>query len=133
MLLPSASVFVLLLCNDREVLGPWRNPPWLNGLASVIGATLVLLSMILTATTVFPGINVTTVTLIGGALLAIGLAAFGLVTLRTRRRAPDVIEEQPSIPESSGQWRRLRCSAAYNGQPGARSRCSRYGATSLPP
>ena len=24
-LLPSASVFLLLLCNDREVLGPWRN------------------------------------------------------------------------------------------------------------
>ena len=24
-LLPSATVFLLLLCNDREVLGPWRN------------------------------------------------------------------------------------------------------------
>ena len=73
-LLPSASVFLLLLCNDREVLGPWRNPPWLNALASVIVATLVLLSMILMATTVFPNINVTTFALIGGALLAIGLA-----------------------------------------------------------
>ncbi len=29
-LLPSASVFLLLLCNDREVLGPWVNPRWLN-------------------------------------------------------------------------------------------------------
>ena len=29
-LLPSASVFLLLLCNDREVLGPWMNPRWLN-------------------------------------------------------------------------------------------------------
>src|SRR6202007_1252012 len=28
-LLPSASVFLLLLCNDREVLGPWMNPRWL--------------------------------------------------------------------------------------------------------
>jgi NRAMP (natural resistance-associated macrophage protein)-like metal ion transporter len=101
-LLPSASVFLLLLCNDREVLGPWRNRPWLNALASVIVATLVLLSMILMATIVFPNINVTTFTLIGGALLAVGLAAFGLVTLRTRRRAPDVIEEQPSIPRE--QW-----------------------------
>ena len=26
-LLPSASVFLLLLCNDRDVLGPWVNPP----------------------------------------------------------------------------------------------------------
>ena len=33
-LLPSASVFLLLLCNDREVLGPWMNPRWLNVLAA---------------------------------------------------------------------------------------------------
>ena len=33
-LLPSASVFLLLLCNDPEVLGPWLNPRWLNILAS---------------------------------------------------------------------------------------------------
>ena len=26
-LLPSATVFLLLLCNDREVLGPWSNAP----------------------------------------------------------------------------------------------------------
>ena len=30
LLLPSASVFLLLLCNDPEVLGPWVNPGWLN-------------------------------------------------------------------------------------------------------
>ena len=101
-LLPSASVFLLLLCNDREVLGPWRNPPWLNALASVIVATLVLLSMILMATTVFPNINVTTFALIGGALLAIGLVSFGLLTLRTRRKAPPPVEEAPAIPKE--QW-----------------------------
>ena len=101
-LLPSASVFLLLLCNDREVLGPWRNPPWLNALASVIVATLVLLSMILMATTVFPNINVTTFALIGGALLAIGLVSFGLLTLRTRRKAPPPVEETPAIPKE--QW-----------------------------
>ena len=54
-------VFLLLLCNDREVLGPWRNPPWLNVLASVIVAVLVLLSLILMATTIFPHIDVTAV------------------------------------------------------------------------
>ncbi len=36
-LLPSATVFVVLLCNDHEVLGPWRNPGWLNVIASAIG------------------------------------------------------------------------------------------------
>ena len=25
-LLPSATVFLLLLCNDKAVLGPWTNP-----------------------------------------------------------------------------------------------------------
>ena len=29
-LLPSATVFLLLLCNDRAVLGPWVNSRWLN-------------------------------------------------------------------------------------------------------
>jgi NRAMP (natural resistance-associated macrophage protein)-like metal ion transporter len=103
-LLPSASVFLLLLCNDREVLGPWRNPGWLNVLASVIVAILVLLSLILMATTVFPNINVTTVTLGGGIALTVGLLAFGLVTLRSRRGAAAVtiIESGASVPKQ--QW-----------------------------
>ncbi len=53
-LLPSATVFLLLLCNDREVLGPWVNAPWLNAIASVIIAVLVELSLILMASTMFP-------------------------------------------------------------------------------
>jgi NRAMP (natural resistance-associated macrophage protein)-like metal ion transporter len=103
-LLPSASVFLLLLCNDREVLGPWRNPGWLNALASVIVAVLVLLSLILMATTVFPDVNVTAVTVGGGAALAIGLLGFGLVMLRARRgtSAVTVIEPEFSVPKE--QW-----------------------------
>jgi Mn2+/Fe2+ NRAMP family transporter len=101
-LLPSASVFLLLLCNDREVLGPWRNPPWLNVLASVIIATLVLLSLILMASTLFPSINVTSVALIGGAVLAAGLLVFGAVSLRSARGAAPVVETGPAIPKQ--QW-----------------------------
>jgi len=103
-LLPSASVFLLLLCNDRETLGPWRNAPWLNALASVIVAILVLLSLILMATTVFPSIDVTKAALIGGAILALGLLGFGLFTLRSRRggAAVTVIETGPTIPKA--QW-----------------------------
>ena len=103
-LLPSASVFLLLLCNDREVLGPWCNAGWLNVLASLIVAVLVLLSLILMATTVFPGINVTEVSLIGGAVLAVGLSALGLAVLRSRRGAQAVMvtESGPSIPKA--QW-----------------------------
>src|SRR2546423_11696204 len=29
-MLPSATVFALLLCNDQAVLGPWVNRPWLK-------------------------------------------------------------------------------------------------------
>ena len=97
-LLPSATVFLLLLCNDREVLGPWRNPPWLNVLATVIVAILVLLSLILMATTVFPNINVTAVTLGGAIALATGLSAFALVSRRSRVVAPEPAEPAPATP-----------------------------------
>ena len=102
-LLPSASVFLLLLCNDPEVLGPWRNKPWLNALASLIVATLVLLSLILMATTVFPDLNVTRFALIGGAVLFAGLAVFGLASLwNARRRSPAPAPAGPQIPKE--QW-----------------------------
>ena len=103
-LLPSASVFLLLLCNDRAVLGPWCNRAWLNALASAIVAVLVLLSLILMATTVFPGIDVTKFALIGGVVVAAVLLGFGLVTLRSQRRASavTVVEEEPHIPRE--QW-----------------------------
>jgi NRAMP (natural resistance-associated macrophage protein)-like metal ion transporter len=87
-LLPSASVFLLLLCNDPEVLGPWRNRPWLNALASVVVSVLVLLSLILMITTVFPAVDVTRVALIGGVVLAAGLSAFGMANLGRVRRRP---------------------------------------------
>jgi NRAMP (natural resistance-associated macrophage protein)-like metal ion transporter len=103
-LLPSATVFLLLLCNDRAVLGPWRNSRWLNILASIIVAVLVLLSLILMVTTVFPKLNVTTFALIGGAVFAVALALFGLWSLHNSRGAGEVtvIEDAPSVPKS--QW-----------------------------
>jgi Mn2+/Fe2+ NRAMP family transporter len=103
-LLPSATVFLLLLCNDREVLGPWRNPGWLNVVASVIVATLILLSLILMATTLFPNINVTAVTLGGAVGLVVALIVFGVLILRSRRGAQAVtlIETGPLVPKE--QW-----------------------------
>ncbi len=102
-LLPSASVFLLLLCNDPEVLGPWRNRPWLNALAGVIVAVLVLLSLILMATTVFPQINVTQFALIGGAVLFAGLLGFGASSVWSARRRPAApAPTAPEIPKE--QW-----------------------------
>src|SRR6202011_3235873 len=59
-LLPSATVFLVLLCNDRAVLGPWVNKTWLNIVATLIVSVLLVLSMILVISTVIPSINVTT-------------------------------------------------------------------------
>ena len=54
-LLPSATVFLLLLCNDKPVLGPWVNARWLNYFTGAVIAVLVLLSIVLTASVLFPG------------------------------------------------------------------------------
>jgi Mn2+/Fe2+ NRAMP family transporter len=103
-LLPSASMFLLLLCNDREVLGPWVNSLWLNILATVIVSVLLLLSLILMATTLFSKVNVTTLALVGGAGLLVGLLIAAAIGLRSRRGAKEVtvIETGPRVPKE--QW-----------------------------
>jgi Mn2+/Fe2+ NRAMP family transporter len=53
-LLPSATVFLLLLSNDKPVLGPWVNPRWLNYFTGAVIAILVILSVILTVSVLFP-------------------------------------------------------------------------------
>ncbi len=53
-LLPSATVFLLLLCNDRAVLGPWVNGKALNAFTGAVIAVLVTLSVVLTASVLFP-------------------------------------------------------------------------------
>jgi NRAMP (natural resistance-associated macrophage protein)-like metal ion transporter len=77
-LLPSATVFLLLLCNDKEVLGPWVNRPWLNVLAGFIVAVLLALSLILMATTVFPNLNVTSLALVLGLVIVALFVALGV-------------------------------------------------------
>ncbi len=86
-LLPSATVFLLLLCNDREVLGPWCNAPWLNAIASVIIGVLVELSLILMASTMFPSLNVTRMFLYLTLVLVAGLAVMAIYAVRNRAGA----------------------------------------------
>jgi hypothetical protein len=86
-LLPSATVFLLLLCNDRAVLGPWVNGTWLNLFTSAVVAVLVLLSLILTAAVLFPQLSAAAIETIlaAGALAALGGLA---VQLRAALRRP---------------------------------------------
>jgi Mn2+/Fe2+ NRAMP family transporter len=105
-LLPSASVFLLLLCNDPEVLGPWVNARWLNILASVIIGILLMLSGTLMATTLFPHINAEQVALWLFGALAAGFAAIGigLRIIRVRSGRPATVP--PRFPrEGRSSWR----------------------------
>ena len=70
-LLPASTILLIMLCNDKEILGPWVNQPWLNGMAGVIVGVLVLLSLTLTAATLFPHLTGRQLTamLAGGAVL----------------------------------------------------------------
>jgi Mn2+/Fe2+ NRAMP family transporter len=81
-LLPSATVFLLLLCNDREVLGPWVNQRWLNALAALIVGVLVALSFILAATTLFPSLNATVLAEGCFSVLAVGLVVVAVIARR---------------------------------------------------
>ena len=77
-LLPSATVFLLLLCNDKAVLGPWVNGRWLNLFTGGVIVILVLLSMILTASVLFPELGSTTIIAVlgGGSVTALGIYLF---------------------------------------------------------
>jgi Mn2+/Fe2+ NRAMP family transporter len=88
-LLPSASVFLLLLCNDADILGPWVNSFKLNAFTIFIVAVLVTLSLILTAAVLFPGISggqIGTILALGTSLAAISVAVYALRAERPRSR-----------------------------------------------
>ena len=72
-LLPSATVFLLLLCNDRAVLGPWVNGRWINLFTGAVVAMLVLLSIILTVSVLFPDIGDRMILALLGSGLALAL------------------------------------------------------------
>jgi NRAMP (natural resistance-associated macrophage protein)-like metal ion transporter len=107
-LLPSATVFLLLLCNDRQVLGPWVNARWLNAVAGVIVAVLVELSLILMASTMFPAVDVTQLFLYLSLLTAACLAIAGLYALRgagaRAGRGPAEEEEEALSRERRHTW-----------------------------
>ncbi|MCW2285122.1 Mn2+/Fe2+ NRAMP family transporter [Rhodoblastus acidophilus] len=101
-LLPSATVFLLLLCNDKDVLGPWVNGRGLNVFTSAVIGVLVILSIILTASVMLPDAtdeNVILAILGGGGVLVL-LGALATVALRTKGEIVKKID-----PELRAAWR----------------------------
>jgi len=84
-LLPSATVFLLLLCNDRAVLGPWVNGRRINLFTSGVIAVLITLSVVLTASVLFPAITGQQIVIIIVACAVASVAAGGWALVRARR------------------------------------------------
>ena len=101
-LLPSATVFLLLLCNDEAVLGPWVNGPKMNLFTSGVIAVLVILSLVLTAQVLFPDMSSAALVelLLGGTILS-ALVGVGYLALRRLRPA----RATPSAELDKMSWR----------------------------
>ena len=116
-LLPSATVFLLLLCNDREVLGPHVNPPWLNVLAAAVTGALLALSALLTATTIAPHVPLAPALAGLAAAIAVVAACATVIAIRSRkapappRTADRLTWTMPPIeslrPPARSAWRTL--------------------------
>ncbi|KOU38047.1 NRAMP family divalent metal transporter [Streptomyces sp. WM6378] len=100
-LLPSASVFLLLLCNDKAVLGPWVNGPKTNAFTAAVVGVLVTLSVILTASVLFPDITANAILDIMAACGVAGVLAAGYSF--TRRRTGT--KEDPIDRTGRDGWR----------------------------
>ncbi len=108
-LLPSATVFLLLLCNDKAVLGPWVNSRGVNIFTGIVLAVLVILSVILTAAVLWPDMNertlITMIAVCGALAVAGGVAAWFMraprekaiedVSIRDEWRMPPLYELPP--------------------------------------
>ena len=104
-LLPSATVFLLLLCNDQAVLGPWVNKRSVNLFTAAIIAVLVMLSVILTAAVLFPDISDAQIlgVLVGGSALGIVIT----LAMRFYEKAKGIqpVADDLIAPALRVQWR----------------------------
>jgi Mn2+/Fe2+ NRAMP family transporter len=89
-LLPAATVFLLMLCNDRAVLGPWVNRRGTNIFTSVVITVLIALSAVLTASVVFPGITGRQILVIVLGCLTAAVAGGGWTLFRSLRAQSSV-------------------------------------------
>ena len=103
-LLPSATVFLLLLCNDKQVLGPWVNGRFMNFFTSAVIAVLVLLSLVLTTGVLFPDMGSGAILgiLIGGGAVS---AVAGVVFLVYRRIYPAAPSPDAVDRSQRSTWR----------------------------
>jgi Mn2+/Fe2+ NRAMP family transporter len=103
-LLPAATVFLLMLCNDKAVLGPWVNTPRTNAFTGGVIAVLITLSVVLTGSVMFPAITAGQIfTIMGGC--AVAAAAIGGFAVVRGRRAARARVLTAGVAEDKLSWR----------------------------
>jgi Mn2+/Fe2+ NRAMP family transporter len=108
MLLPVATVFLLLLCNDKAVLGPWVNSRKTTAFTGAVVAVLITLSVVLTASVLDPSLTAGQIGAIMGGCAAIALAvgAWSLIRVfRLNDSASPVAHRPPVTGVDKMMWR----------------------------
>ncbi|MBU6495174.1 MAG: Nramp family divalent metal transporter [Acidobacteria bacterium] len=129
LMLPFTTIIVLLLCNDRAIMGPWVNPRWLNAVATIVITALVALSVGLMTSTLFSSLNVVALLrwlfAVAGVGLAVGIPVGwrywpARVTIDGDRRdwrTPRLTLLEP-LPPSRFRWWLMRIQSVYLGVAG---------------
>ncbi len=104
-LLPSTLVFLVLLANDKAVLGPWTNSVAQNWVSGVLVWAVATFSLAPVVTTFFPGVTLTQCLYAFAVCTAAGLAAGAFLRWpRSRRRSgttPDGTTPDGSAPDGT--------------------------------
>ena len=110
-LLPSALIFLVLLANDKQVLGPWTNNSAQNWIAGLVAWTVTTFSLAPLVTTFYPSITLKQCLYAFAACTVIGLAAgVALWRLRPSRHEQDGLEPGSSkrpTGMSHAEWREV--------------------------
>ena len=110
-LLPSALVFLVLLANDKPVLGPWTNSTAQNWVSGLIVWTVLTFSLAPLVTTFFPNVTLTQCVYAFGVSTVLGLAvgrgpvAAAPLSRHAPALAPDSNQRPPGM--SRAEWRAL--------------------------
>jgi Mn2+/Fe2+ NRAMP family transporter len=105
-LLPAATVFLLMLCNDKAVLGPWVNTAKTNAFTGGVIAVLITLSVVLTASVMFPAITAGQIFMIMGGCAAVAVVTGGFAVVRGRPAARALPElSAAGSPVDKLSWR----------------------------
>jgi hypothetical protein len=100
-LLPSTLVLLLILSNDKELLGPLTNGRWLNATAATTVTAILALSTMLTITTSLPHLGIDLALLATtGLLLAGGIALAATIS----RDKPPPIPTSALTPWQKRTW-----------------------------